>query len=381
MSNVIINTTTFRNNGDVALITVLGKSIESYGHNVLYATPHPEIATKLQGVKNTCPEVLGYKRRIFQKETLSNVAAIWELATDSAYRNADAIIGAPGGYINSYYGYSWRRSIYKWAHRSGKKTGIYAQSIGPLNPQDKHNLAALGSFINAIMVRDSWSLRNALDAGLPREKIIESVDAIFLSSPSFTESASTSNTIGISVRAWGHDERDEDRYTHMMKNIALIALKRGYSVEFISTCQGIPNYIDDSVIAQKILSLMEADFHCAGRASVNKSAHSIDDLRKKISTYRFVVGTRLHMCLLSLMAGIPAFNISYERKGLEAYQYIGLSDYSIDYNQDANTTEHRFNAFLSNEATIKNIIKSNLPPLHSRAIQDFDIFMQSMSLA
>ncbi|MFO5361513.1 polysaccharide pyruvyl transferase family protein, partial [Salmonella enterica subsp. enterica serovar Stanley] len=58
----------------------------------------------------------------------------------------------------------------------------------------------------------------------------------------------------------------------------------------------------------------------------------LNDLQALIRQYDFIIGTRLHMCLLAWINNVPAFNISYEEKGRESYRYLGLDAYTIDFN-------------------------------------------------
>jgi len=45
------------------------------------------------------------------------------------------------------------------------------------------------------------------------------------------------------------------------------------------------------------------------------------------------------MCLLSWINQIPAFNISYEEKGRESFKYLGISQFSVDFNSHSITKE------------------------------------------
>ncbi|WDD90447.1 polysaccharide pyruvyl transferase family protein (plasmid) [Burkholderia sp. FERM BP-3421] len=52
----------------------------------------------------------------------------------------------------------------------------------------------------------------------------------------------------------------------------------------------------------------------------------------------FVVSVRLHGALESILAGVPAFHLSYERKGFGAYADLGLDDWVVnaaDFDADA----------------------------------------------
>lgn len=380
MASIIINTTAVRNNGDVALLSALEKALESRGHTVLIATPHPGVMADVQNRHNACGEVLGYKFPAFRYPALSDAAALSRLLSSSAYRDADAIIGAPGGYINSYYGFNWRLAVFRWAAKLGKRTGIYAQSIGPLNDQDKSSLSASSKYLDVLMTRDPWSERVALDAGFPQDKILPSVDAIFLNKPSQSAASSDSNTIGVSAREWPYDNRNRAAYIKLVSRLSQMALDSGCSIDFLSTCQGIPGYIDDSRIAREIANDLQGRY-ANHSINVDSGAHCLDHFVARLPSYRFVIGTRLHMCLLSLLAGVPAFNISYEMKGKECYKYLGMEDYSVDYNEPLPVAEGKFASFIRNYPMIQANIAEAVERQHRKAVYDFDLFMRRLDLA
>lgn len=375
MANFIINTTAARNNGDVALITALSSALEARGHRVTYATQHRKYMHDVQGITNTCREVFGYSNRFFQRRYFADLSALACLLFSRTYRAADVIVGAPGGYVNSYYGFNWRRAIYRWAHRLGKKTAIYAQSIGPLNAKDRNGLKDLSKSLNVLMTRDDISTEAAISASFPKQRIISSVDAIFLSPPKTSERSRDSKTVAISVREWGYDGRDIANYSQMVVKLAELTLSLGFEIEFISTCQGIPDYIDDSELASSIAERIRRNLGPHAGIKVNRTAMGVDELASRLCSYRFVIGTRLHMCLLALLAGIPAFNISYESKGKECYRYLGFDEYSIDYNAETDFALDRLSGFINSEREIRDRLPMILSTQHQRATADLDAFL------
>ena len=104
-----------------------------------------------------------------------------------------------------------------------------------------------------------------------------------------------------------------------------------------------------------------------------------NDFYKKLEEYEFVVGTRLHMCITSVTKNIPAFNISYEVKGKECYEYLGLSDYSIDYNEDSEKALIRFNNFIYSSDKIREHLKKIIPKIHIEALDDFNFFIHKIT--
>jgi len=174
------------------------------------------------------------------------------------------------------------------------------------------------------------------------------------------------------VREWSYDGRSVERYLELMASLANSLLERGYIVEFISTCQGIAGYIDDSATAHRIVQRLNDRNVDSGRVRVVSEALSVSELTERIEGYQFVVGTRLHMCLLALMSGVPAFNISYEEKGIECYCHLDLADYSIDYNAEEQEGIARLAQFIENLPALRSRLPAIMQHQHARACADLD---------
>ena len=98
--------------------------------------------------------------------------------------------------------------------------------------------------------------------------------------------------------------------------------------------------VSSKIIKQKII---KSNKNYQERIHIDSEFNSYFDLVKKLNTkYCFVIGTRLHMCILSLINGTPAFNISYEVKGKECYEYLGYNSYSADFNEDISIALSKF---------------------------------------
>lgn len=207
MAKFLINNTALRNNGDVALIQSLSNALVRNGHQVIIATSYSEYAKQIDVAEAFCPDVTGYSKKKFQNNVLANIAAISKFISNKHYRNCDVILGAPGGYVNSFYGIGWKFKIYKWAKFFGKKTAIYSQSVGPLNIVDQEILEASRHYLDFLVVRDKYSSQVAIEAGFDFEKMQMTEDAIFLESPEFSTESQFSKTILFSVRQWSYEDR------------------------------------------------------------------------------------------------------------------------------------------------------------------------------
>jgi polysaccharide pyruvyl transferase WcaK-like protein len=378
VAKILINNTALRNNGDVALVRSLGYALRDRGHKVTVAG-----STSAPGGREICglpvsPEVVGYRLSPFRVPVLADLAALARLLGDANYRNADVLIGAPGGYLNSFYGFHWKLRAYRWARRFGRKTAIYSQSVGPLRERDKAGLRDAGRFLDALVVRDGHSHEIAMQAGFPVENLQLTDDAVFLTTPRVSMRSRLSNRVLFSVRDWKHEGRESDRYDALMHGLMRVVLSRGFEIQFLSTCQGIAGYVDDSTVADRIVGTYTGDKRFV---TVCHERLSLEDLEERIDAARLVVGTRLHMCLLAMLAGIPAFNVSYEAKGIECYSYLGLADYSVDYNAAPAVAAGWLEKFLDSSEQLRERIVAEVAMRHRAANNHLDRFLASIGIA
>jgi len=375
MARILINNIALRNNGDVALARNLRLALLHRGHEVLLCgfPLHTADIPQLQ----ICRDAIGYRLRPFRCPVLVDIAALLLLLFHPDYRRADALIGAPGGYLQSLYGIRWKLRLYRWAKHLGKKTAIYSQSVGPLDQADQGHLLAAEPYLDWLVVRDDASLRTAVQAGFRRDKVLLTDDAIFLSRPRSSPASPRSRLALFSVREWRHAGRDAQRFCALIHRLMDSAIAAGFEIQFVSTCQGIPGYTDDSKVAQWIVDRFPGDRR---RLTICRERLSVEELERRIDHAGFIVGTRLHMCLLAMMAGIPAFNISYEAKGTECYRYMEISEHSVDYNAEPEHAAARFRGFLDRLDPLRRHIGAQVAVRHRLANERLDRFLADLGI-
>lgn len=325
--NILIGNTVPVNGGDAALLFALYEALVERDHRVEIASYHfktvsrhyPELPLVPEGVQGWVYRKLPPLRFLMERLTPRLVPA---------YRRASLILGCPGGYFNSYYGIRGHVMKMAAAHKQGKTTAIYSQSFGPF-----HDAADVACFkkhqdaFDLLMPRDSFSEQVLLETGFPKARSLRSNDAAFLLTP--IPADAQQGEVAISVREWKHDARKRETYFDLIKGMARELHRQGYHITFLSTCQGVPGYVDDSSTALELQESLKAE---GVPCEVDRAFHHVKALRKQLAGYEFVIGTRLHFCILSMLSGVPALNVSYEVKGLECYRYMGLEEYSVDYN-------------------------------------------------
>jgi polysaccharide pyruvyl transferase WcaK-like protein len=63
---------------------------------------------------------------------------------------------------------------------------------------------------------------------------------------------------------------------------------------------------------------------------VNPGTASLSDYLRLLSQVTLLVGTRLHACILAMLAGAPAISIGYQAKSEGTLAMLGLQDLNLD---------------------------------------------------
>ena len=362
------------NNGDAALVFSLVDKLKSLDYEVTIATNYFSFVRSKYPEYSFIRELGDYfllKKLPFLKPLFMRL----NFRFNYRYRRHDYFISAPGGYLNSnYFPYHALLPLIL-AKEAGKKTGVYAQSVGPINQQDAIMLRHAAKNIDILMVRDMISLQTLKKLEY-HGRILTSKDAAFLAPP-VKKSPARNKVVGISVREWHYDARDVSSYINMLTRLVEAVLEKGYKVEFISTCQGIKGYKDDSIMAARIRQNL-AERWLDNDVSLDQGYYKIDALREKLTHYQYVIGTRLHMCILSWLSDTPAFNISYEAKGLECYKYLGIPEYSIDYNNDPQEAVLKLADFLAGIEGRREEVRTEIQKVHEEVNGDLGQFLNEL---
>lgn len=378
MKKVLIFNAVPFNNGDAALVFSLYKIFESQGFEVKIASFDFDYAKSTYKNYPIIRELTDYKilSKIPLSKYVKSFLTPFMFIFSKQYKSNDLFVACPGGFMNSYYGFLRVGLTFISAKLYGKKTAIYSQSIGPLTKTDKILFKFFSKFIDLIYARDSFSFSLLDNLKIDKKKFKKVEDAAFLIP--FENVPSTNRTIAISVREWKHDSRDQNLYIQNIKVIVNEIVKRGFNVEFLSTCQGFENYIDDSNFALKIYDLIE-DPILKKQIEVNRNFYDLHDFMTYIGKFHAVIGTRLHMCILSMLKGKPSFNISYEVKGKEVYNYLELDEFSIDYNENIFETKIKIINFLNNLDSLYDKLDLMMPNQNLKAKKYFDEFIEILS--
>lgn len=368
------------NNGDMALVIALYEQLITHGYTVRIATFYYDFLKDKYPKLPLIRELNDY-RFFIQATFIKKVFSRINFYFNKTYRDHDVFIASPGGYVNSYYGLKKSLLSLILGKKYSKKTAIYSQSIGPLNETDRKRLTKFSKSIDVILVRDDFS-KDCISSVPCYSKVFQTKDAAFLLTPRTSKANTDCKTVAVSVREWKFDNRSMKGFCEMIQSFCEIVLQQGYHIEFISTCQGVENYRDDSHVAYIIRDLIvQEQPSYAEIITVDSKYHTYYELTELLNTkYAFTIGTRLHMCILSLINGTPAFNISYEVKGIECYKYLGLENYSADFNESNVAALKKFNDFIENYKAIQATLVEKILPIHNESKGALNMFLKEMKI-
>jgi len=364
LKKILLVNAVLTNNGDAAITLALYNRLVESGFEVTIATHHfNKIKENYPGLVLISDVGSGFflRKLPFLKKHVKPVL----YALKGKFRSSQAVIGVPGGYMNSYYDFSQLLKMFVHAASKNKLVGVYANSFGPFSKKDLLALEHSSGVFSALMARDERSMELLRNTKLNPGTFFKSNDAAFLLPQ--IRGVHKEKRVAISVREWKKDKRSMKAYVKLVSGISHYLLERGYAIEFLSTCQGIKDYHNDAKVAEMIAA--QLTYSDKSLVHVDKEYYTLDELRTKLTEYDFVVGTRLHMCLLALKSGVPAFNISYEFKGKEAYSYLGFGEFSVDFNEKEEHAIH----FLSQFLTRKEDVRSQIPKLMEKQLLDAEI--------
>jgi colanic acid/amylovoran biosynthesis protein len=181
----------------------------------------------------------------------------------------------------------------------------------------------------AIFLRDRRSQRHLSEIGADTAATAVLPDVAFaLDTPQTPAADSGAPVAIISVRSWS-DTGAMDRYTVAMAQAIEALVARDFRVVLASSCQGIPEYVDDSAVAATIADTLTPETR--GSVTVDRAQRRPEELMALLAQAQIAVCTRMHMAILSLNVGTPVVAVAYEFKSRELFEALDMRDRVIDF--------------------------------------------------
>jgi colanic acid/amylovoran biosynthesis protein len=279
-----------------------------------------------------------------------------ELNYLKAYQAADLIVATGGTYLVENYNIDQRVFDMTTAVAIRRPLVLFTQSASPFSA--RHNRRRLRRIFQAarlILLRDHRSRDHIRDLGVSEDHLRMAPDAAFALADDDLATRpndpfplkKTSPRIAISVRRWDYfvgcsNQEGMTRYCDSF--ISLIThLVKTYNAEvvFLSTCQGVPGYHDDSRVASEIWARLSEEIQ--HRVSIDGAFRAPNELRERFREFDWVVATRMHVAILALGVAIPVLPIAYEFKTNELFKSLGYEGDVLDI--EMLTPENLISAF------------------------------------
>lgn len=257
------------------------------------------------------------------------------------FQSAEIIISSPGGFLNDYYRIDGRLQSLELAIESGTPVVLFGQSIGPIwKEESKTALARTLNRCRAICVRDDQSIECLHECGVDSDRIHRTTDVAFLLHHRTPQRSLGRNpgaptrSIGMCFRRWPlHDHAMHDQIALNAAQLAaqLLDADTDRHITFLSTCQGIEGYKDDSEFAEHIVGQLSAAQR--ERCTIDSQRHNPQELITRFGRFDALIGMRLHACILAMLGGCPALGVGYEFKTRGIFTDLNLDDFQFDYDQ------------------------------------------------
>lgn len=248
-----------------------------------------------------------------------------------ALREADLVIACPGGYLEdsspSYISHTLQLLLVVLLR---KRLIMAPQSVGPVgSPFWRRVLRFILLRTEHVYVRELWSYRFcADDLKVPADRLSLTVDLAVqvpftLGNRRFElRRQKGGRCLGITVLNWGFQGRADvkQRYHDGIVDLARRFHERGWRVKLLpqTFSRDAPN--PDLEFASSILAA------CPFIEAAPQPEHLSDFLRQ-FAEVTVTVGSRLHSCLLSIVAGVPAVALAYLPKSTGTFELMDIGQY------------------------------------------------------
>lgn len=279
-----------------------------------------------------------------------SLASKREREVGDIFENADVVISSAGGYFHDFYGFERRLSTLEYIRDVFKKPYfIFYQSVGPF--WETKNYRRLNEVFNGaekVILRENFSYKHLKGIDYHCDNVVVSNDIAFYLNKEYGKPVDSSRTlkkIAINFRAWNYEVESQ----HTIDKAVMLCeklLNAGYELSFISTCQGVDGYTNDTDYFYEIIDRL--DPKQKQLIKIHNDKLSLEDFLSTISGFDAYIGMRLHGAILALIAGVPVLNIAYEDKSLGIFQSLKLDSCSFSFKESIDLWFSKVDDFILN---------------------------------
>ncbi|MCS3940537.1 polysaccharide pyruvyl transferase WcaK-like protein [Salinibacter ruber] len=290
-------------------------------------------------------------------------------------KNSDYVILCPGGFIHEYYGLVGILEMVERVKYENKPVYIVAQSLGPFN-NNNHVAKNILEKVDKVILREEISKKNIRELDKQTyESCKVTTDVAFAYRRLFNydpKSETHKRRVLLNFRKWNHGKKKANVVKKGVE-ISKRLFNKGYNLEFISTCQGVRGYTDDSKISKKIVKKAKKD-NPSFNAKVHTQRYEPEKLLRVMDGAAFYVGMRLHGAISAILADVPAFNIGYEHKSEGVYRTVGLQEYTIEITAPMDKIIGRLAPFVEEDLSAqRKKFRKALRTAEEKAIETFEL--------
>jgi len=212
--------------------------------------------------------------------------------------------------------------------RMGKKTTLYAQSVGPFRGKICQIIAKwFFNRLDIISVRESISLTTLQSVGVVRPVHLIPDSAFLLRGNDWKKLTFDERHVIITPRQWSfYDKKTFENYTKTLALVAEWLSAKGYRILLISHTIGPTSYEDDRIAVKYLYKIIESKENVQ---IFNTEGLTAYDLINLYASVRLLIGTRFHSVIFALLSSTPVIAISYFgpktfgiMKSLEMEQFV-----------------------------------------------------------
>lgn len=253
--------------------------------------------------------------------------------------------------------------------RLGRKTALYAQSVGPFNGRLCRLLAKwFFDRLNVISVRENISLNALQGLGVVRAAHLIPDAAFLLSAGNGRKKLIfDERPVIVTPRQWGFD--DKKTFENYMKTLALIVewlSLEGYKVLLVSHTIGPTPGEDDRIAVRCLYKMTRSKENVQILETEGLTAY---DLIGLYASGRLLIGTRFHSVIFAMLSGTPVIAISYfGPKTFGIMKGLGLEQFVLDISDlDIAKLRSMIQHVLEHESEIRKEISGRIKKLREEA--------------
>lgn len=355
------------NSGDAAILLSMLQSINSISpdSDIEVFVSHFEKAKSIYGDLNLSPTIetsasrsnnrivnAAIRKTFFLRAVLSiaghRLVKRWILLMSEEKKalnklaGSDVVVSCGGGFLNNNYSVLNRAACYLLLMRLKKPLFFYAQSIGPFKTSFQEKLLAY-IFKNSLFltVREKGTFE-FLTNKLKLTNVALTADEAFTFKEITNNGLHEAGNINFCfcLRPWKFSRENEEnqliyegifaKYAGMVSYI--LTKHENSSVTFLSTCQGVDGYIDDSKMHQKVIDKIAPELR--PRIELTNKFNKPDEIHMFLKKINILITMRMHMSILGFLNSVPAIGIPYESKTNDLFNRMGMDDYLVNIVED-----------------------------------------------